>query len=91
MPDRHEFKVVIDGAPLDAGHKAHINAAIQKAAAAALIDAGTGAGGASGAAGLRAVAEPATIWASFGRTNGIVFRPLDGKLTAMLKAEGFEE
>jgi hypothetical protein len=88
MSDRHEFKVVIEGAPLDHQHKAHINAAIQKAVAAALLDGGEATAQRSA---QPTITQQAAIWASFGRTNGIVYRPLDGPLSAALKSAGFEE
>jgi hypothetical protein len=86
MPDtnRNEFKVVVEGIALDDAHKARINAAIQKAVASALLDGGTGASGKE----LTAAAASGPVWASFGRTNGIVYRPLDAKFAATLKTAG---
>jgi hypothetical protein len=83
MPDhnRYEFKVVVEGIALDDAHKARINAAIQKAVASALIDGGDGAS-------LTAKAQNAPVWASFGRLNGIVYRPFDGALKASLEKAG---
>jgi hypothetical protein len=88
MPDtnRHEFKVVVEGTALDAAHHARINAAIQKAVAVALLDGGD----AASSKAVTAASASAQVWASFGRTNGIVYRPIDAKLTTALKSGGFE-
>jgi hypothetical protein len=95
MPDtnRNEFKVVIDGVKLDAAHHERINVAIQKAVASVLLEGGAGAGDTSGQrapAHTPTLTEQAAIWATFGRTNGIVYRPLDSKLSQTLKSAGIE-
>ena len=86
MPDtnRTEFKVVVEGIALDAAHHARINAAIQKAVASALIDGGDAASGKA----ITAASAAGPVWASFGRTNGIVYRPFDDKIKASLKTAG---